>query len=160
MKQLRRGFTLIELLVVVAIIGLLSSVVLVAINSARYRARFSRVRADLKQITLAAQLDFDSNGNWAPDGWPGQPTRFVPGYLARWPSPPCPGWTYDWENWDGGGNTYTRRTTVRRTSQGGSGANGVYYLCIDSSNSTCDAGGPVGGSDITAVTNGQITCNE
>jgi len=45
-----RGFTLIEMLVVVAIIGLLSSVVLVGIGPARSRARDTRRIADIRQV--------------------------------------------------------------------------------------------------------------
>lgn len=46
----RSGFTLIEMLVVVAIIGLLSSTVLVGLSDARRRARDARRIADLRQI--------------------------------------------------------------------------------------------------------------
>ncbi len=46
----QKGFTLIELLVVIAIIGLLSSVVLASLNSARAKARDARRVSDLKQI--------------------------------------------------------------------------------------------------------------
>ncbi len=63
--SLRRGFTLIELLVVIAIIGILSAVVLASLNSARAKARDSRRIADLKQIQLANEMYFDSNGNYA-----------------------------------------------------------------------------------------------
>lgn len=46
----RSGFTLIEMLVVVAIIGLLSSTILVGLTDARKRARDARRIADLRQI--------------------------------------------------------------------------------------------------------------
>ncbi|MEY2702991.1 MAG: hypothetical protein RLY43_1629 [Bacteroidota bacterium] len=51
-----KGFTLIELLVVVAIISLLSSVVMAALNDARARARDTRRMEDLRQINTALQL--------------------------------------------------------------------------------------------------------
>jgi len=60
-----RGFTLIELLVVIAIIGLLSSVVLASLNSARGKGRDARRKADLQQIRNALELyASDHNGQY------------------------------------------------------------------------------------------------
>jgi len=56
-----KGFTLIELLVVIAVIGVLSSVVLVALGPARKRARDSRRRADFKQINTAMEICYSDN---------------------------------------------------------------------------------------------------
>lgn len=42
-----QGYTLIELLVTLAIIGLVASIILVSINSARGKARVTRAQADL-----------------------------------------------------------------------------------------------------------------
>ena len=60
-KNSKKGFTLIELLVVIAIIGILSSVVLASLNSARKKSRDARRVADVKQLQLALELFFDSN---------------------------------------------------------------------------------------------------
>jgi len=61
-----KGFTLIELLVVIAIIGILASIVLASLNTARKKSRDARRIADLNQIRLANELYFDSNsGSYA-----------------------------------------------------------------------------------------------
>jgi len=59
-----KGFTLIELLVTVAIIGLLSAVVLVSLNSARRSANDARRKADLKQIANAMEMKYDGDGSY------------------------------------------------------------------------------------------------
>jgi len=56
------GFTLIELLVVVAIIGLLSSIILVLMGPARGKAKDARRQADFVQIAKAMEL-YKSDNN-------------------------------------------------------------------------------------------------
>ena len=66
------GFTLIELLVVIAIIGVLASIVLASLNSARAKSRDARRLTDIKQIQLALELYFDgAGGNQYPVGTSG-----------------------------------------------------------------------------------------
>ena len=57
----KKGFTLIELLVVVAIMGLLASLAIVALNTARARARDARRVSDIKQIQTALELYYMDN---------------------------------------------------------------------------------------------------
>lgn len=53
------GFTLIELLVVISIIGLLASIILASLNTARAKARDARRMNDAQQITTAIQMYYD-----------------------------------------------------------------------------------------------------
>ncbi len=54
------GFTLIELLVVIAIIGVLASIVLASLNTARRKSRDARRVTDIKQLQLALELYYDA----------------------------------------------------------------------------------------------------
>ncbi len=56
------GFTLIELLVVVAIIGILSSVVLSSLSSARVKARNAKRVLDMKNIMIALNMYYNEYG--------------------------------------------------------------------------------------------------
>jgi len=61
-KQGSKGFTLIELLVVISIIGILSSLAVVSLNSARNKARDALRKADMTQMRTAMYLYYDENG--------------------------------------------------------------------------------------------------
>ena len=65
MRNFKKGFTLIELLVVVAIIGILASVVLASLNSARTKGSDAAIKADLSNARAQAELFYDSGQSYA-----------------------------------------------------------------------------------------------
>lgn len=89
-KLKTKGFTLIELLVVIAIIGILSSVVLASLNTARAKARDVKRLSDMHQMQVALELyynsfgrypdsDFAGCGGWDSSGTPtGAPSFITP----------------------------------------------------------------------------------
>src|SRR5690349_14220773 len=58
------GFTLIELLIVIAIIGLLATIAMVAINGARAKARDNKRVTDLKQTQKALEFSYEPGSGY------------------------------------------------------------------------------------------------
>ena len=110
MKQ--KGFTLIELLVVISIIGLLASVVLVALNSSRSKGRDAKRVADVHQISIALEEYIQDNPSGlypqaggsgvfdsrpfvaSPNDWNTFKNYLVPIYMSKLPTPPLNGKGY------------------------------------------------------------------
>lgn len=64
MRKSHHGFTLIELLVVIAIIGLLSSIVMGSLASAKTKAKDAKRIVSFKQIQTALELYYQTNGTY------------------------------------------------------------------------------------------------
>lgn len=144
LKQNQKGFTLIELLVVIAIIGLLASVVLLALNSARQKSRDAKRVADVRQIQSAMELFYNDNNRYptatssAPTSTDGSPAYST--YMATYPSNPQP-------SNDG---TCTASVTTYTYAQTGSGTGYTVAFCL---------GGQTGGLTAGAHTASQTGTN-
>jgi prepilin-type N-terminal cleavage/methylation domain-containing protein len=117
-----RGFTIMELLVVIAIIGILASVIFVAVGNARLKGRDSARLAAMKQIQSALNVYFNERGSYpvCSERWDGQSgclyTALVPTYIKSLPVDPQYGGSgittdYDYEYYSSGA-TYGMRTTL------------------------------------------------
>ncbi|OGG79429.1 hypothetical protein A3A39_00525 [Candidatus Kaiserbacteria bacterium RIFCSPLOWO2_01_FULL_54_13] len=111
-----RGFTLIELLVVIAIIGILSSVVLASLNSARKKGRDARRVADLKQLQLALELYYDANPT---TGYPAAVSSLAPTYISVVPTDPSGGTNAYGYIQTGSGSGYYLGAILEMTGQTG-----------------------------------------
>ncbi len=82
-KRCPAGFTLIELLVVIAIIGVLASIVMVSLSTARGKGRDARRISDIKSIQLALEEYYNDNLKY-----PTSLSTLAPNYIPNIPTDP------------------------------------------------------------------------
>lgn len=91
-----RGFTLIELLVVIAIIGILSSIVLASLNTARTKGADAARMQDVKSLKTALELYYNDNNGYPTSNGTGNgdvplndatlTSKLVPKYIGSMPA--------------------------------------------------------------------------
>jgi prepilin-type N-terminal cleavage/methylation domain-containing protein len=64
-KTINNGFTLIELLVVIAIIGILSTIVIASLNSAREKGKIAAIKSSLRNMSSQAEILYTDNSNYS-----------------------------------------------------------------------------------------------
>jgi prepilin-type N-terminal cleavage/methylation domain-containing protein len=140
-----KGFTLIELLVVIAIIGILSSVVLASLNSARQKGRDARRVSDLKQLQLALELFYDANPSTGYPAALSAANLVTPGYISVIPTDPGTGDPYGYVQTGSGSGYYlgAELETAGQTSALSGDNDDDQDISINGSSVNCedDAGG-------------------
>ena len=155
------GFTLVEMMVTVCIIAILLSVFSVVVETVKARTRYGQIRGDMDGIAQAAYSDYSTNQIWAALSFGMMPTNWARNReLDKWPTPPCPGWYYSWEDWAPFGIPVTQVTLRRKDNTL------LWGYCVDTGGGggSCQVLDPFGygssATDLSAVTNHSIYCNE
>lgn len=83
-KCKEKGFTLLELLIVIAVIGILSSLIMVSLSTSRAKASDAAIKSDLRSLMNVAELYYVNNGNQYGAGGPGVCPAVSNGSPASW----------------------------------------------------------------------------
>jgi len=155
------GFTFIELILVVAIFAILVSILSLSFDVVKANTRFSKLKGDMDAIAKSAYNDYTTNSVWAPLTFNAMPAVWAAsGELPQWPTPPCPGWYYSWEDWTVFGFPVTQVTLRRQNNTL------LYGFCVATSggSANCQIADPVfggsGAQDINTLNYHGIYCNE
>lgn len=94
----KSGFTLVETMITVTIIGLLTSVSVPAVLSAKDRALASALANDFRTYATAFELYSLEEGTWPEDGYPGTIPAGMENQLPKFTEPTHQDGRWDWEH--------------------------------------------------------------
>lgn len=142
-----QGFTLIELLIVVAILGILGSILFVAIGTNPQRdARDSRRISDVNQLQLALELYKNAN-----DAYPTSLAALAPTYIGAAPQDPKTGVAYSY--------AYNPATSPTNYHLGATLENASNKaLCNDADYNSSATGGAYTGGFLGGASGGPTAC--
>lgn len=157
-KRNQKGFTLIELLIVVAIIGLLATLAIVSLNTARQKANDTKRVADLKSMQTALELFWNGEGGGAypivdvagGESWAELETALAT-YLPALPVDPDANGVYRYTFQDDG-SEYILQATLQEASNSA--------LDIDINPTTGAGFDMVASDDTTTATDYSLSCDE
>lgn len=88
-KKFKKGFTLVELMVVISLIGMMSTIVLASLSTARAKSRDTQRTLAIKQVQNALEIYFSTNDQYPSSGdvaFPGVLTvALTPAYISAIP---------------------------------------------------------------------------
>ena len=134
-----RGFTLIELLVVIAIIGILSSVVLASLNTARADARDSQRSQDMQQLQTAIELCASGMGDYTDCDDPAE-SPGLGDYIQSIPVDPS-----------SSGTSTSTPYTITTSRYGYCIGTGEFEGTIPANDTSCSSGVPEGGGEVYEI---------
>lgn len=91
------GFTLVEIMVTVSIIGLLTSLSVPAVMSAKDKALAASLANNFRTYAAAFEIYCLENGTWPEDGSPGTIPAGMEDRLTKFSEPTHQGGLWDWE---------------------------------------------------------------
>lgn len=94
----RHGFTLVETMITVTIIGLLTSVSVPAVMSAKDKALAASLANNFRTYAAAFEIYAIENGSWPEDGYPGTIPAGMEGDLPKFSETTYQDGKWDWEH--------------------------------------------------------------
>lgn len=144
MKNNKQAFTLLELLVVVAIIGIISTLAIVALQGARAKARDAKRISDIRQIQTALELHFNDFSAYPsevlPGGTIGEGASTYMLVVPQGPTPAdgsCSSTEYVYQQLDGGRSYYIQFCLSGNTGSLGAGVKCASPMGIIATSTSC-----------------------